>query len=340
MTPGILKKKWLHVFIISLLCFSNSYGADLLDQATGKSKLNNDLKDLYRAFSINHKIEEQKEFINLFLHDDSKKELNNELTGYIKVCEALKQTHFFNDTLNNYVNKYLASTIRSYKLATSSGFNSAAFKSDYKRYAAEVEKYQEYLGKTYSTNRFVDMPEKTYWELNDKKNYIKSAGYATYKKQKETNLKTAIATLDKITKQTTNFQEYSIYEIEIADQYVKHSDNLGSDATEIAIKNYKEILDRKEYSICLFESWLKWRTVSQQNNGLSKSSDIPNDEYNKVREQVALTILNYVTSNPKNKMAINEFLLMATHDNVKRFGAYAYGNQNTVEYHEIFDDAK
>jgi hypothetical protein len=31
---------------------------------------------------------------------------------------------------------------------------------------------------------------------------------------------------------------------------------------------------------------------------------------------------------------------MATHDNVKRFGDYQYGNQNTVEYHEIFDGMK
>ena len=340
MTSDILKIKWLQVVVVFLLGFSNCYGTDLLDAVTVKSKLNNDLKDLYRAFSINHKIEEQKEFINLFLNDGSKKELDTHLSDYIKVCVSLKQIHFFNDTLNTYVQKYLTSTILNYKLALGNGFSSIKFKKGYKTYAAESDKYQQYLANTYSTNRFVNMPEKVYWALNDKKNYIKSSDYLIYKKQKETDLKMAIATLNKTAGQTSDFQEYSIYEIEIADQYVKHPDRLGSDAAEIAIKKYKEILDRKEYSIYLFESWLKWRTVFQQNNGLSKSSDIPNDEYNKVREQVALTILSYVNNYPKNKMAINEFLLMATHDNVKRFGDYPYGNQNTVEYHEIFDDEK
>lgn len=39
-------------------------------------------------------------------------------------------------------------------------------------------------------------------------------------------------------------------------------------------------------------------------------------------------------------MAINEFLLIATHDIVRRFGNYPYGNQNTVEFHELFDEKK
>jgi len=340
MNSSILKREWLCLIVISLLCFSSTYGTDLLDLATDKSRLNKDLKDVYRAFSINHQIEEQKEFINLYLNEGSEEELNAKLAGYIKVCDGLKQTTLFNDTLKNYVSKYLASTIRNYKIALSNGFNSAVFKKDYKKYAIEFEIYQAYLRDVYSTSRFVEMTEDTYWKLNDKNNYIKSAGYPTYQKQKKINLKTAMVALDKIAGQTADFQEYSIYAIEKADQYVKHPAEFGSNATESAIKKYKEILDRKEYSIYLFEAWLKWRTVFQQNNGLSKSSDIPNDEYNKVREQVALTILNYVTNNPKNKMAINEFLLVATHDIVKRFGDYPYGNQNTIEYHEIFDEKK
>jgi len=64
MNSCILKRKLLCLVVIPLLCFSNAYGADLLDLATAKTRLNNDLKDIYRAFSINHKIEEQKEFIN------------------------------------------------------------------------------------------------------------------------------------------------------------------------------------------------------------------------------------------------------------------------------------
>ena len=147
--------------------------------------------------------------------------------------------------------------------------------------------------------------------------------------------------LDSIIKQTSNFQEYTVYQIESADQYEKYRDSLEEDATAIAIAKYKSILDQGHYSIYLFEAWLKWRSVTQQNlYGVSKMSDIPNGEYDKMRERVALTILTFIVENPKDEMAINEFLLMATHSIVKRFGDYPYGNQNTVEYHQIFDNIK
>ena len=36
----------------------------------------------------------------------------------------------------------------------------------------------------------------------------------------------------------------------------------------------------------------------------------------------------------------SETLLLTTHDIIRRYGDYPYGNQNTVEYHELFDDEK
>lgn len=152
------------------------------------------------------------------------------------------------------------------------------------------------------------MTEENYWQTNDKNNYSKSLDYASYKSLKTTNLKDALLLLDKLTKQTINFQEYSIYQIELADQYVKHSDSLGDSANETAIEKYKSFLEQKKYSIYLFEAWLKWRLVTQQHiYGISKTSDIPNNEYDKMREQVGLTILDYITKNDKVEMAINEF---------------------------------
>lgn len=196
-----------------------------------------------------------------------------------------------------------------------------------------------YLYSTFSTNQFIGMTEEMYWKTIDKKKYIKSAEYKTYESLKTKNLKDALSLLEKISKQTTDFQEYSIYQIELADLYVKHADSLGENATDKAIDIYKSILDQKKYSIYLFEAWLKWRIVTQQfTYGISKMSDIPNNIYDKVREQVALVILDYINTHNNDEMAINEFLLMVTHDIVKRFGDYPYGNQNTVEYHQTFDD--
>ena len=223
----------------------------------------------------------------------------------------------------------------------SKGFSSSEFKKDFENYKKAKDEYMNYLYSTFSTNHFVSMTEEKYWQTNDKNTYIKSPEYATYKRLKISNLKDALTLLDKISNQTTNFQEYSIYQIELADQYVKHSDSLGDNAFETAIGKYKAILDQKKYSIYLFEAWLKWRLVTQQHiYGISKTSDIPNNHYDKIREEVALTILDYITKNDKDEMAINEFLLMATHPIVMRFGDYPYGNQNTVEYHQTFDEKK
>jgi hypothetical protein len=231
-------------------------------------------------------------------------------------------------------------TIQSYELVKDKGINSPEFKKDFEKYKSEKDKYLSYLYTSYSTGHFIKLTEEQYYKINDKNNYIKSPDYSNYKKLKVKNLKAALKMLDSITNYTSNFQESVIYQIEIADQYVVHSDTLADNDAEIAIGKYKAILDQNKYCIYLFESWLKWRTVTQQNNGLSKTSEIPNDEYNKMRGQVALVILEYIVKNEKDEMAINEFLLMATHDNVKRFGDYQFGNQNTVEYHEIFDGMK
>lgn len=326
--------------ILIILSFTKGFGQDLLDSVKSNTKLVNDLKDTYRAFFINDVITDQKEMINVMLVDNSGEEINNMLGGYINECDALKKFHFNDKTLGTYIAQYIQLTIQSYKLVKDKGIKSPEFKKDFEKYKIEKDKYLSYLYTTYATDHFINLTEKQYYQINDKNNYIRSPDYSSYKSLKVKNLKAALEMLDSIASHTTNFQESVIYKIEIADQYVVHSDILTDNAGEIAIGKYKAILDQNKYCIYLFESWLKWRTVTQQNNGLSKTSEIPNDEYNKMREKVALVVLKYIVNNEKDEMAINEFLLMATHDNVMRFGQYQYGNQNTVEYHEIFDGMK
>lgn len=332
-------KSLLLTFTFSVLLFSDTYSQDLLDTVKSNSKLVIELKDVYRAFHINNIIKDQNEMTVVFLDDRSDAEMKTLLDGYINVCDSLKNVHFKNDTLNAYVSQYLIGTIQIYKIAQSKGFSSLALNNYLKKYSKLKGEYMNYLYSTYSTNHFVSMTEEMYWQTNDKNNYIKSPEYELYKSLKETNLKEALIVLEKLTKQTSDFQEYSIYQIELADQYIKHTDSLGDNAYETAIGKYKSILDQKKYSIYLFEAWLKWRLVNQQHiYGISQLDDIPNNLYDKMREEVAGTILDYITKNDKDEMAINEFLLMATHPIVERFGDYQYGNQNTLEYLQTFDE--
>ncbi|MCD1116753.1 hypothetical protein [Chryseobacterium turcicum] len=279
--------------------------------------------------------------INLMIDDVTDKELKTLLGDYIQVCDSLKKSHFKNDTLKTYISDYLTLTKQSYNISKNKGFNSPEFKKDFEKYKVFSDKYMGYLYSAFATNNFISMNEETYWKTIDKKNYIKSTEYETYKKLKITNLKETLVLLEKISKQTTDFQEYSIYQIELADQYVKHAESLDENSIDKAIEIYKSIIDKRKYSIYLFEAWLKWRIVTQQFvYGISKTSDIPNHTYDKVREQAALIVLDYVNTHSNDEMAINEFLLLATHDIVKRFGEYPYGNQNTVEYHQTFDEEK
>lgn len=332
--------KCLFSIFISCFIYSTGYGTDLLDSLKSDTKLVKDLKDVYRAYEINHKIVGQKELINLFLEDESAREMSDLLNSDLKECAKLQSIKFYNDTLGQYVSAYLKSTIQSYDIAKSKGFKSAEFKSDYTRYKKARDQYLDYLEKTYQTSRFVGLTESQYWKTIDKKNYINPEPYARYEQLKKMDLKSGLIYLDSISDNMANFQEHAIYQIEIADQYVKHSKELADLSDTLAIQKYLAILNQRKYCIYLFEAWLKWRTVLQQSNGLSKSSDIPNDEYDSIRQLVATVILKFIVLNPDDEMAINEFILMATHDIVRRFGDYPYGNQNTVEYHEIFDDKK
>lgn len=335
-----LKSK-LFTIILSFLLFNNSYSQDLLDGIKSDSKLVSKLKDGYRAFHINHIIAEQKEMINLMVDDSTDKELKTLFGNYLQVCDSLQKIHFKNDTLKTYISNYLALTKQSYSISRNKGFNSPDFKKDFEKYKVFCDKYMNYLYSTFATHNFISMNEEMYWKTIDKNNYIKSADYEKYKKLKTTNLKEALVLLEKISKQTMDFQEYSIYQIELADQYVKNAESLNENSIDKAIEIYKSIVNQKKYSIYLFEAWLKWRIVSQQFvHGISKTSDIPNHAYDKVREQAALIVLDYINTNSNDQMAINEFLLLTTHDIVKRFGEYPYGNQNTVEYHETFDEEK
>jgi hypothetical protein len=272
-------KTLLFVINFSVLISIHCYSQDLLDGVSSNSRLVIELKDVFRAFHINHILADQTEMINVLVNEGSDSELKSLLMEYIKVSNNLEAIQFKNDTLNSYVSSYVTLTIESYKIAKDKGFKSTEFKNNFQKYKEEKRKYMDYLYSTYSTNHFVRMSEEKYWQINDKKNYIMASDYHIYESLKPKHLQEALTLLETFSKQTNNFQEYSIYQIERADLYVKYQDSLQDNSEEKAIGIYKAILDQNKYSIYLFESWLKWRVVTQQNNGLSKTSDIPNNEY-------------------------------------------------------------
>ncbi len=298
----------------------------------------NDLKDVYRAYKINHKIGDQNEMLNL-LTDESPEDIGKVITAYLAENKKLTGSNITDKRLRVYVDSYLLMTNQNYIAIKSKGINSKEFTDAYEKFKAMNRRYMTYLTTRFAIDRYIKMTEEEYWKTIDKHKYIKSAQYNTCQKLIKTDFYKSCKILDKIIGQTTEFQENSIYRLQRADLFVKY-DSTTIDAHEKAIAMYKDIVDKKKYCLYLYEAWLKWRMVYQYWNGLSKSSDIPNNMYDNVREDLAVVILKYLNTYPKDEMAINQFLFISSHDIVRRYGEYPYGNQITVEYHETFDEPK
>ncbi len=336
-------------------CSQSKHAKDTLDSIESDSKLVGELKDCFHAFHINRILEEQAELFYLYINRevDGKQSL---IEDFISVCDSLKQTHFNDKELKKKVENHLFLTIEMYDMwsvqlerDTNNMADTLLLKPQTKvaNYRSRKMKYDEYLQSKFPRDHFVKMSEENMLKKFEKINYIQSKDYGQYEQLKETNLKSAIKLLEDITENTTDFQERSIYQIELADQYEKQGDvlngrsELANFSSNTAMNLYKSILDSRKYSLYLFEAWLKWRAVTQMEvGGMSNTSNIPNDEYDKVREQAANVILEQIAKHEEDEMAINQFLLLATHDMIKRYGAYPLGNQGVLEYLELFHDIK
>ncbi len=94
----------------------------------------------------------------------------------------------------------------------------------------------------------------------------------------------------------------------------------------IDVNIFKEIFEEGKYSHRLFPFWRIWRCTTQLcgdggdiDYGPSTFAYIPNDYYNKRRRQIALTTLDYLKSHPKDKVAINQYIMLSAMSNLKRF---------------------
>ncbi len=76
--------------------------------------------------------------------------------------------------------------------------------------------------------------------------------------------------------------------------------------------------------------------MSQYKNGSSQDSYIPNWIYNQVRNQCLCTILKHIAQCPDDLMAVNQLMRLASENNIYRLGTFEHGNQNVVEYYELY----
>lgn len=193
-------------------------------------------------------------------------------------------------------------------------------------YKAYIE-CKEYLTSRFHLNNYCNLSEKEYYRNYDKNNSIPGYKFIQNLRKNEDEY-TVIYFLNKINTEN-NFDRKCIYLIEFA--HINRSVAENSIMEHKAIALMYETMKEQEYSNYLWEMWRIWRYLIQDENGASKDSPIFNQQYNEMRRIVACTILRHIRYQPNDKMAINQFLMLSSHNNIYRYGEYPYGNQYIME---------
>lgn len=319
------------------VCQINFPGYDLLDSVKSDSPLLVELKDAYRAYRVNDIVDECKQNIYMTYLQGINLDRNEILENNLKACEHALTIPIRNEELRGQVHAYVNAAIRSFRLLKDKGDQAPEFKADMPVFGEIKVKYYEYLHERF--DKLVTISEKKYWKAIDKKNFAKSKEYNKCMKTSPEELAESLKTLEDLIAKTDDFPEQTIYRLGVADLYVKFGEELIQSNIEAypgAVGKYKYIFDQKKYCMYLYEAWAKWRCILQQTKGASHTSEIPNDFYNERRTETALIILDHIRNNENDEMAINQFLVVATHENIKRFGQYQYGNQNAIEFVNLF----
>lgn len=133
---------------------------------------------------------------------------------------------------------------------------------------------------------------------------------------------------------TDAFSHRCVEAIELAHQIVDELPNYE------ATSKLVDVLTAGQYSPLLPEAWKNWRALISSQMGHSKNSYIPNEEYNRLRMIACYTMLCHIKDYPADWVAVNNFLLMASEQNVAIFGPYSFGNQSILIFYEMFPELK
>lgn len=177
----------------------------------------------------------------------------------------------------------------------------------------------------YHVSHYGELSEEKYQEKYDKKEVVQD--YDSIFSLRGTSDTTY---LKQLANEAKSFDAKCIYTLEYA-----HT--VTDDLEHPAIKGLEYLMKSEKYSIYLYEIWRTWRCLLQEDCfGSSKDSEIPNDLYNRMRLVCAHTILEYIIQHSSDIMAINQFIVLSSINNIERYGVYPYGNQNMMEQLELF----
>ncbi len=317
---------------VALLFMALGAGADKISM----------LEDLVTVTSVLNAMDAMEDSDEVFRQNGG--DLQERYREDLKALKALSSNLRLNDPkLAGKLKEKMAAAAKFYRSLLADGNDVKAAKRDAETYARAGTAFNVYMQEYFRLDKFIRMTEEDFRKAADRSNYVgKDEYFRLSGLVSGGKFDDAFELAGKLAEKAPEFQETSVYLLERADILERHSSEMGrfgkkSLSNGGAARMYLAIVRSDQYSHYLSEAWLKWRTVYQRNErGSSHMSEIPNDEYDKVRYEAARIVLRRIRRNPDDEMAVNQLFYLCTYPIIKAYGAFQYGNDNVITYAEIF----
>ena len=198
-------------------------------------------------------------------------------------------------------------------------------------FARCIEKMDSTLGVRFNVSNYVKINGDIYWDSLDNETLAKDL-IDNYQCKKITgeniDSKEAVHDIELFNKKIKS-EKYFNKKCAYAYTFVYH---VG--IHNIDLKVIEELLDDGRYSHFLFFLWRIWRCgvqLSDEEDGLSTWSQIPNKLYNEKRYAIAVATLRHIAGHPDDAVAVNQFLITASLGNILRGGGFPMGNEIFTE---------
>ncbi len=189
--------------------------------------------------------------------------------------------------------------------------------------------YADRLSERFALSHFGEVTEKDVQRYLDVKPFI--ANYDSVFNLRKVQSEDNEHFLKKMVQQAPDFDRKCLYTIEYAHQR-RYDDH------HPAIPMLEELMKAKQFSRYLHDVWMTWRVLRQIGESPSREGIIHNLEYNQMRFRCLNTIIKRIIDNPHDILAINDFLFLATYDNITRYSAYLFGNSAPLEQMMLFPE--
>ncbi len=276
---------------------------------------------------------------SMFLDQDHWRE---QLPGFceynISKMDSFANFNFQNDTLGRFAKAYVA-RVKNYLyyleiLKQSNNQTAEALQ----KASLAMDSLMQYAVSRYALNRFTPLREASYDKAMERKQYRTYKGADQATALKETDWRAAAAIIKHAAESSTQPNQKAVAWLDYADLYENNRSSFKDGEDSIALHIYQELAFAKDYHLYKFEAWRRWRCIYQLSNyGPARDAFIYNKFYDSMRFIAMNVVSNRLEDEPMDSLAINQYLLFATHGPILRYGAITIGNQVLAEYSDLFN---